>query len=606
MAGLRSGRSAADGPKGREAARLVIALAIAGCGGAVQATNVASPSSRAVASNVTFADYAGSASCAKCHEAEAASFARSPMHNMTREGVVPVRGPFDGTVFRFHDDTATLTSDGAARFVTIASAKFGSGSWRLSRVIGGHHREDYVGIAVSAPRADAKPLSDPPEELVLPVSFVYTTRALRYKGYSVMVKERGGLRPGPVWNQTCIFCHNTVPFLDTVVGALAGGGPPYQGEVVDPILPVDRRAQWLVTDDGALGKTLRRELARIGAKHAEATPRGAVTAIRGNFRREHLVEVGIGCESCHLGSAEHVRDPKALPSFEPRSDGFAERYPARETPRAARINRACARCHQVLFTGYEHTWEGGARRANPGGSNINSGEARDLLLGACATKLTCVECHEPHASDATATLRALSAERQDALCTRCHEKYAGADALRAHAHHDPSGAGARCIGCHMPMKNMSLDGGLTRYHRIGSPTDPARVMLDRPLECAICHADASVEKLVTTMESWWKRAYDRDALVKLYGSMDANVLLATAERGRPHEQAVAFQLLGDAKTKAAAPVLASQLTHPYPIVRGYAKRALDAVAGAQVPIDIDADDAVIAAQAAAWLGSRDR
>src|SRR5207248_328459 len=142
---------------------------------------------------------------------------------------------------------------------------------------------------------------------------------------------------------------------------------------------------------------------------------------------------------------------------------------------------------------------------------------------------------------------------------------------------DPGGAGARCIACHMPMKNMSLDGGLTRYHRIGSPTDSARVMLDRPLECALCHTDASVEKLVTAMETWWKRKYDRDALVKLYGATDANVLLATAERGKPHEQAVAFQLLGDAKVKAAAPVLAAQLTHPYPIVRGYAKRALDSI-----------------------------
>jgi hypothetical protein len=36
-------------------------------------------------------------------------------------------------------------------------------------------------------------------------------------------------------------------------------------------------------------------------------------------------------------------------------------------------------------------------------------------------------------------------------------------------------------------------------------------------------------------------------------------------------------------------------------VRGYAKRALDAVVGAPVPIDIDDDDATIAAQARATL-----
>jgi hypothetical protein len=149
----------------------------------------------------------------------------------------------------------------------------------------------------------------------------------------------------------------------------------------------------------------------------------------------------------------------------------------------------------------------------------------------------------------------------------------------------------------MPRKNMSLDGRLSRYHRIGSPTDSRKVLLDRPIECALCHADKDVGTLVRTMETWWKKSFERGAIERLYGSFDANVLLATAERGKPHEQAVAFQLLGDARMKSAVPVLASQLTHPYPIVRGYAKRALDAIEGAPVPIDIDAADEVIAEQA---------
>lgn len=144
---------------------------------------------------------------------------------------------------------------------------------------------------------------------------------------------------------------------------------------------------------------------------------------------------------------------------------------------------------------------------------------------------------------------------------------------------------------------MALDGTLSRYHRIGSPNDPAKVLLDRPVECALCHADKSVATLVTTMETWWKRPFERGALERLYGSLDANVVLATAERGKPHEQAVAFALLGENRTKAGIPVLAAQLTHPYPIVRGYAKRALDAILGTPAPIDIDASDEVIAEQA---------
>ncbi|MBX3203623.1 MAG: hypothetical protein KF764_01080 [Labilithrix sp.] len=589
---------------------VVVAAVVAACGGpsarspAVARGPSAAAGPGSVTSNVRFDDYAGSEACARCHAAYVDSWRRSPMHNMTRDArTADVKGPFDGTEFRFHDDVARLESAGADRFVTLTSKRYGRGVYRLTRVIGGHHREDYAGVSVAAVREGAPALGDPSEERVLPVSFMLATRSLRYKGYSVMVKARDGLKIGAVWNQTCIFCHNTVPYASTVLGALAGSGV-YQGQVLDPLLPASLRASYVVTDERAMTSLLERELARLGEPGQKPTLDGALATTRSRFRASHLVEVGIGCESCHLGAAEHVKDPTRLPSFEPVSDAFAVRLAPPRSPRLAAngtraetLNRACARCHQVLFSGYDPTWEGGSRKRSPGGSHINSGEARDMMLGACASKLACVDCHDPHAHDGTASLQKLEPARADALCTRCHDSYASADALRAHSHHDPAGEGARCLACHMPRKNMSLDGKLSRYHRIGSPTDMAKVLLDRPVECALCHADKEVGALVRTMEKWWKKSYERGALEKLYGALDANVLLATAERGKPHEQAVAFQILGDARVSAAVPVLAGQLTHPYPIVRGYAKRALDEIKGSPVPIDIDAADEVIEEQA---------
>ena len=41
-----------------------------------------------------------------------------------------------------------------------------------------------------------------------------------------MVHERASLRAGPVWSRTCIFCHNTVPELDRMLGAIAGADAP--------------------------------------------------------------------------------------------------------------------------------------------------------------------------------------------------------------------------------------------------------------------------------------------------------------------------------------------------------------------------------------------
>jgi hypothetical protein len=152
----------------------------------------------------------------------------------------------------------------------------------------------------------------------------------------------------------------------------------------------------------------------------------------------------------------------------------------------------------------------------------------------------------------------------------------------------------------MPRKNMGLE-GLTRYHRIGSPTDPARVLGDRPLECALCHADRSAGALVDAMERWWPVRYPRQRLVELYGSLDANVMKATLERGKPHEQAVAIATFGELRERDAAPLVAAQLLGEYPLVREWAKRALTSILG-RCEVNLAADDETIAREAASCAG----
>jgi predicted CXXCH cytochrome family protein len=552
---------------------LLAAGAAGGCAGAptLPPARPAVAGPAALRSNVTRADYAGSAVCAGCHADVATAWARSPMHRMTREASgAEVRAPFDGTRWSFEDDAVTLERRGEERFVRIETGAGGVPKiYRVTRVIGGRTREDFAGIDVAGGQ----------EEVVLPVSFVFATRALRYKGYSVMVHARTTLRAGPVWSRTCIFCHNTVPEMDRLLGALAGAGSrAYQGEQVDRWLPVERRTHARVVDDAAFERAAGDEIRRLGGaappagQDARAVARRAVDAVRAGFDGRALVEVGIGCEACHGGSIEHARNPRVRPSFVPTAPWLEVGW-TRPGPAQA-VNRACARCHQVLFSRYPYTWEGGRRDATAGGSHINSGEARDLLLGGCASAMPCTACHDPHATDDPAALRTLATPAGNGTCTACHAELADREKLRQHAHHDPAGAGGSCVACHMPRKNMGLDGTLTRYHRIGSPTDPARVLGDRPLECALCHADASVRHLVDAMEAWWPRRYPRQRLEELYGSVDANVMRATLERGRAHEQAVAIGVLAEARARDAAPLIAAQLGNEYPLVREWARRAL--------------------------------
>ncbi len=551
-----------------------------------------------VASNVLRADYAGSARCSGCHADVVAAWRGAPMHLMTR---VPeqalVRAPFDGTTFRFKDDTARLTEKDGVRFVELDSPAGGRHLYRITRVIGGRYREDFAGVEADGP--------DEPHagrELILPISYVFETRSFRLKGYSVLVTERPGLRAGGVWNQTCIFCHNTVPYFDDTWGALYGArAPGYQGEVVDKLLPPDRRFVFQVAPEGerALAEAVAAEMAVVGAPPVAAGPRGEVLkqgihALRARFDASHLIEVGIGCEACHGGSRAHADDPRLLPDFAPRA-AFLEAGPAAPragggVTRAEWINRACARCHQVLFSRYPFTWEGRQRRGDePGGSSITSGEGRDFLLGGCARQMSCVACHDPHREDRRADLERLATPAGNHVCLGCHAQYAAPAALAAHAHHDPNGAGGSCIACHMPRKNMGLGYALTRYHRIGRPDDPVRVERDRPLECALCHADKTVGDLVATMERWWGRRYDRAALAALYGGLDARPLEATLSRGKAHEQAVALAALGEARVAAAVPGVARQLVNPYPLVRYYAQKALAALRGQAGACAVDLD-----------------
>jgi len=558
-------------------------------------------------------DYVGSQACASCHAQIYAAWRDSPMHEMTRlPEQARIRAPFDGAEFRFKNDRARLeTSASGARIIHVASAAFGAHSYRVTKVIGGRYREDFAGVELAS-GAPASALN-PRAEMILPVSFVFETRSFRLKGYSVMVGERPGLQAGAVWNETCVFCHNTNPYFDSTWGALYGpDAPAYQGEVVDGHLPSSRRASFEITDEAGLAAALRRERAFVGAG-GSAPPDGrgddtrrallgdSMRALRRDLTQAHLVEIGIGCESCHGGAREHLEREDVVPEFVPRSRFLRVRGPAGqgEPTRAEAINRVCARCHQVLFSRYPFTWEGGERRRGQtlGGSSITSGEARDFLLGGCSRQMACSTCHDPHTEDRKEKLAALASIAGNRVCTTCHATYAATAALARHTHHDPTGAGAACLGCHMPRKNMGLGYALTRYHRIGSPTDAERVEKDRPLECALCHSDRTVGDLVSSMERLWGKHYDRRALARLYGGLDVNCLIATVERGKPHEQAPAMAVLGEQRVPAALLPIARQLTHPIPLVRYYALRAVDAIRGVPCAVDLDRATTEIAAAA---------
>jgi predicted CXXCH cytochrome family protein len=600
------------------AALVAAAILAAACGPAVAPAPPLPPgapravATNLVASNILRGDYAGSASCAPCHAAIHARWSTSPMRRMTRlaSETVP-RAPFDGTTFHFKGDSVTMEEHEGRRYMRVVTQKAGESLYRVTKVIGGRYREDFAGTQVSSTEENALPMGNPHQQPVLPASYLIFAGQWRYKGYSVMVKERPYIEKGGApWRQTCIFCHNTTPYLSTVYDDLqATPSRAYQGSVSDRLLPGDRQWKLHPGDAAGLGKALSAEIAYLQKKPAKAEGGAppelldeAVKVTSDRFDEAHLVEVGIGCEACHNGSREHVADPRKLPSLVVQSPLVKLATPDGAAPtHAEAVNHTCARCHTVLFSRYPYTWEGGLRNGTPGGSTINSGEARDLLLGGCKGQLACTACHDPHGEDSREKLDRMGTVAGNPICLGCHAKYEGKAALAAHTHHATEGEGSACLSCHMPRKNTGLSYRLTRYHRIGSPTDRERVEKDRPLECALCHADKPASELVAKMESWWKKSYDRRTLTALHGDLAESSIVSTLVRGKPHEQMTAAAVLGERGTRGQAALLLPLLVSEYPLARYYGRAAIEALAHAPLPVDLDGEAADIQKSSLEWL-----
>ena len=571
--------------------------ALAACG-SPRAAAPGAPVRSEVVSNILRGDYAGSRACADCHGAIYAAWEASAMRGMTRDAHgAAIRAPFDGASLRIGADTVTMATRGGERVMELVTPQRRE-TFRVTKVIGGRYREDFVGL-------DGRG-----EEHVLPATFVFSTRSWRYKGYSVMVKERPAMSTNSRWSRECLPCHNTLPLATMLYDDIDPRVPSYQGKLSDRVMPRSRVWAARSLDDAGLGRALDDEIAFLGDAPPEAGAlhealAAAAVANQNHLDGPHLIELGVGCEACHNGARVHAAEPDVRPTFAVRSGLLAVTPPRGQSgTRAQWINHTCAKCHTVLFSRYPWTWEGGTRTGNPGGSSISSGEGRDYQLGSCASQMACTTCHDPHTTDPPARLAALATPAGNATCTGCHAAYTG-DAAARHSHHAGGSAGNACIACHMAKKNMGLDYALIRYHRIGSPSDPRRVLGDRPVECALCHADKSVEYLVSTMERWWGKQYDRGALRALYGDdLTVNALRATLERGKAHEQAAAIAVLGQSGDRAAIPAIAAQLAHEYPLVRYFAQRALETLPGAPVAIDVGASAAEVRRAAAEWLRRR--
>jgi len=316
-----------------------------------------------------------------------------------------------------------------------------------------------------------------------------------------------------------------------------------------------------------------------------------------------FTEPGINCEMCHGPGSIHVERMEKDPTD-----------PCTVTVNAMRLKREdrmvdCLQCHtrriivkkgfhagENLYDYYQlrvvdlapqpvsapPVWATRARRF--------ANECLLLWESPCFVKgdATCVSCHDAHQVDMAKDPRY---RNTDVLCTQCHREYLDEKTAADHTRHPLQSEGSRCVECHMMMitrKNIKvLQNAEIRDHLISSPIPESTVKHAIPNACNnACHEDKPVEWVIEWMDKWYPNRRRSDfvedtmALARKRQPEAIPGLIRLAEDPSRSEitRAAAVSLLGEFRGEQVTASLLKALTHPHPVIRAEAARALSEAA----------------------------
>jgi hypothetical protein len=506
-------------------------------------------------SNVLPEDYVGPEACRQCHAHKYNLWSQHPHRRMNQlPGKDSVQGDFSGAVLELTNGNVTFTTDADSYRMTVTRHGEFLRSYRVTRTVGTRYIQFYIGVQLQGPEPAGH---DVYSEHLLPFAWWKTLGRWLPKHYCDLngpeelvdgvPQEQGVDRLTDVrrWTDQCVCCHNTVPYVYRAPHTLFAGFP-----------------------DATVAMAVRPLSAALSADIDVRGDYPSFQQITHNLDpNRHLVTLGISCEACHFGGREHAQNDGKI-SFLPTSAylNITSHRPDRPLTNSrknpATLTGICTQCHAANVALFAD-----------GHAKCNSREAIDFYGGACASKMTCIHCHEPHTAGSPEAAATNPAHL--AACLGCHPRYANPTEAAAHTRH--SAARVDCLDCHMPRQTLGLD-ALVRTHRVSVPVSEETASAGLANACNLCHLDKSLRWTLDELERGWGRRLapqagwagaadlDRPAGEVWLGSSDP------ALRGIAG-QSYARSPLG----KAALPQLIRALNDPEPVNRIFGCRAVQTV-----------------------------
>jgi hypothetical protein len=521
-------------------------------------------------------DVVGPDACKSCHRKNYDKWLKHPHRRMNQLAT-------DDTVLADFESRTVEHQGGTARFehpskdvflMTIDFAKAPRRVYRITRVIGVRLRQFYVGVLVEGVPGR---LNVPDDEVVTPFGWWVIDERWApmnyFWPYGDDLPEGGATEFGP-WpkdmpiRKACYQCHNTTAYLHRLGSSNADD--------------MGFAAKDVVRDEQALDAEIR----------ARSVGSGAPASGPGSQLDRNILHVGITCENCHFGARAHAEEDHEY-QFGPSSPHLALR-PADASQTAERskdnpwlVNGICRQCHNSTGVLY------------PDGTALgNSLEATEQDASACASKMSCTSCHDPHEAGPADEGGPDDPRHLDA-CIDCHAGFAAGAGRQVHSKHLLESA--NCLDCHMPRTNVGITHAV-RTHRISIPGDPRVMAVGGPNACNLCHADRSIAWTVEQLNTLWDRRIEPAAgwAAAWGGSLDTPAIEAWTVTDSQHVQMVLTEVLARRSDRDSFDRLLTLVEDPCGAVRAFALNAIERRVGRRIPPE-ELDVAALPAPRAAQL-----